>query len=621
MKTLDEKIAVSIVLPVYNVARFLKKCISCLQSQTLKNIEMIFVDDCGSDDSVEIIEKYAGNDNRIRLVRNDANMGAGATRNRGILEAKGEYIAFVDPDDWMNPEFYERLYTTAKDGDYDVVIGERLDVIRRSTGEWRYAKPSLGQSVLRACACGLPLYAGFIHGHQAAIYRLSMVRENNAHYADASFGECGLFLLTACMHANSFCCTDGAYYYYLQHDDSNAHSLNREKYDSELRTVFEQIDYAIANDSGLAGCKSYVARKFAFLLWRVNELVHSEPMHGYLRQYLESIRVKMVSLPEEYELISYNMSFQNIMKGRFRLYIFTVKYAWLFRVVRRVRGGVARRLKRAFGRLGTVAKYDFDKRQICYIQSARGALYFCKEFLDKGGEFARSYIQFFSSSTKGYNNDLPIGSETYEEHRLRIAKGELCWKYVRRLGHISKSTIYMNDKDELCMRGEILGNPGPVVTRNLILLPQPERKIMMGITLKNYIDSKGNDVDDVAAELIQFLEYVFHKYEICQGGPIAGIAFDARPCNCMLGSGHEYLLFDFEYEYRTNLERDFFVYLATLDVRSSIRQQVYFALCDHFHVAPNTEKWGKRIIQGWVEIIAPTIPCKYLLEDEQGCVL
>ena len=71
MTVSGENIAVSIVLPVYNVARFLDKCISCLQSQTLKNIEMILVDDCGTDNSVEIIEKYAEKDNRIRLVFGD----------------------------------------------------------------------------------------------------------------------------------------------------------------------------------------------------------------------------------------------------------------------------------------------------------------------------------------------------------------------------------------------------------------------------------------------------------------------------------------------------------------------------------------------------------------------
>ena len=112
---------ISIVIPVYKVEDYIAKCIESLQKQTLKEFEMIFIDDCGGDGSIAIAEKYAKEDPRIKILYNEENMGAGKSRNRGIDAATGEFIAFVDPDDWVDDNFYEVLYTRAKSGNYDIV--------------------------------------------------------------------------------------------------------------------------------------------------------------------------------------------------------------------------------------------------------------------------------------------------------------------------------------------------------------------------------------------------------------------------------------------------------------------------------------------------------------------
>lgn len=106
-------IKVSVILPVYNVEKFIGRCIESLKVQTLNDLEFIFVDDCGKDSSMKHVEEFAASDSRVRIIRNDKNMGAGASRNAGIEAAQGRYLSFIDPDDYISSDFFVRLYSKA----------------------------------------------------------------------------------------------------------------------------------------------------------------------------------------------------------------------------------------------------------------------------------------------------------------------------------------------------------------------------------------------------------------------------------------------------------------------------------------------------------------------------
>ena len=114
-------IKLSIIVPVYNVEQYIEKCIESLINQTLKEIEIIFVNDGTPDNSVNIIKKYQKKDNRIKLI-NKENGGQASARNLGLVHAKGEYIAFLDSDDYVNEEMYEKMYNKAKKNSLDIVI-------------------------------------------------------------------------------------------------------------------------------------------------------------------------------------------------------------------------------------------------------------------------------------------------------------------------------------------------------------------------------------------------------------------------------------------------------------------------------------------------------------------
>ena len=127
-----EKELISIVVPIYNVEKYLRKCIDSIINQTYKNLEIILVDDESPDNCGEICEEYAKKDNRI-VVIHKKNGGLSDARNAGIEVATGKYIGFVDSDDYIKEDMYENLYNDIKKYDVDISICKYIEVFENST--------------------------------------------------------------------------------------------------------------------------------------------------------------------------------------------------------------------------------------------------------------------------------------------------------------------------------------------------------------------------------------------------------------------------------------------------------------------------------------------------------
>lgn len=115
--------AVSIIIPVYNVEQYLQRCLKSVQKQTLTNIEIICINDGSTDNSGNIIQKFASADNRFKVITQE-NQGLSASRNNGINAASGEYIFFLDSDDYLHPQALEIFYKTALRSNAPVVISK-----------------------------------------------------------------------------------------------------------------------------------------------------------------------------------------------------------------------------------------------------------------------------------------------------------------------------------------------------------------------------------------------------------------------------------------------------------------------------------------------------------------
>ncbi len=106
---------VSIIIPVYNAEQYIGECLNSVSRQTLTEIEILCIDDCSTDNSVERLKRAAINDSRVILIQNEHNLGAGETRNRGIMLARGKYFFFLDADDFLETDAIEKLYCCAED--------------------------------------------------------------------------------------------------------------------------------------------------------------------------------------------------------------------------------------------------------------------------------------------------------------------------------------------------------------------------------------------------------------------------------------------------------------------------------------------------------------------------
>lgn len=113
-------VKISVIVPIYNAEQYLEQCLDSIVSQTLKDIEIILIDDGSTDGSAEICKKYLA-DSRVSYYRKE-NEGLAAARDDGMMRANGEYIGFVDSDDWLKPEMYEKMYAAAKSNDSDIVF-------------------------------------------------------------------------------------------------------------------------------------------------------------------------------------------------------------------------------------------------------------------------------------------------------------------------------------------------------------------------------------------------------------------------------------------------------------------------------------------------------------------
>ena len=124
---------VTVIVPVYNVEKYIKRCAKSLFEQTIDSLEILFIDDCGLDNSVEIIKEtlksYKNRNSLTRIINLPSNGGVASVRRQGIIEATGQYVIHCDGDDWVDLDLYERMYNKAIKENADVVMGMLLEIV------------------------------------------------------------------------------------------------------------------------------------------------------------------------------------------------------------------------------------------------------------------------------------------------------------------------------------------------------------------------------------------------------------------------------------------------------------------------------------------------------------
>lgn len=139
-----ENIKVSICVPVYNMEKYLEECIKSLVNQTLREIEIIFVNDGSTDNSMRILKKYEEKYSNIKII-SQVNQGLGGARNTALKNAIGEYVGFVDADDFVENNMYEKMYLKAKETNADIVMCDYEFYPNSETNKKKWFNPYKGE--------------------------------------------------------------------------------------------------------------------------------------------------------------------------------------------------------------------------------------------------------------------------------------------------------------------------------------------------------------------------------------------------------------------------------------------------------------------------------------------
>ena len=213
---------VSIIVPVYNSEKYIGRCIESLITQTLKDLEILIVNDGSTDDSSNIINGYASIDNRIKVIEKE-NGGVSSARNAGIKAANGYYISFVDSDDWCEPDMFEKMYNVAEDKKIDLVnIGYRID---KKNGKCKYKEAverfidSKDNAEISKIMSKLPLGYSVMKLYQKSIIDDYDIKFNE----NLSLGEDAIFVQEYILKINSIAAINEYSYHYVK---CNSNSLS-----------------------------------------------------------------------------------------------------------------------------------------------------------------------------------------------------------------------------------------------------------------------------------------------------------------------------------------------------------------------------------------------------------
>ena len=306
---------VSVIIPVYNVEQYLRECLDSVINQTLKDIEIICVNDGSSDNSLEILNEYAQKDSRIRII-NQQNQGQACARNQALKIAQGEYILFLDSDDWVRNDTCQILYDHAKRFDLDIVNFEGIKYINETkvfeeipglqihyfqdecnVYSRKQVESVIDKIIVSACLM---------------FYKKSFISDNNLLFPDGLFFEDNVFVHKALNNVNRYGIKNTKLYYRRCHP--NQTTQNWDKLFSDYITIVNKIIWLYTTESKFEqGTKTQIVNNFL-----TGAIYRWSTFDNYYKQKYIPLLYKCVSeAAERFNCAEYAMKFLKDRKPMF----------------------------------------------------------------------------------------------------------------------------------------------------------------------------------------------------------------------------------------------------------------------------------------------------------------
>lgn len=241
-------VKVSIITPVYNVEKCIERSIKSVINQTNKDFELLLIDDGSKDRSIEIARSLLENSNINYKIITQENSGVSAARNTGIKEASGEYITFLDSDDYIDSRFIEFMYEKASTFKYDLVfcdyaqVDSKDNVLVQSTTRFLEQDISGSEGALKQLNCDITIGMG------SALYKTSIIKENNLFFdSNRKYAEDNVFTVKALLKMNKIISVHKVLMYYVRWDSSVTNSVSLRHLDCYYSYV-DLLDYLDSQD-------------------------------------------------------------------------------------------------------------------------------------------------------------------------------------------------------------------------------------------------------------------------------------------------------------------------------------------------------------------------------------
>jgi len=302
---------VSIIIPVYNVDKYLEECLQSLIDQTLYDIEIICVNDASTDHSLDILNRYAKLDKRIVIINNSKNSGPSFARNRGIEKANGEFIYFLDADDMIIAEAMDELYNLAREQKLDGILFDTTPVFQTKALEeiwcrYKTARSNIYLDVFK----GSNLFTELVHNgdYDVTVWRQFWNRhyliDNNLFFYEEIIHEDFMFTFFSIMKAKKLICLNKKYHIYFRRENSiTTGSIPKEKFEGLFICYCKIISFIMCNrfkNEVLEAIDQYISELY--------ELVkHSYKLVKYTNN-AEKIKFKNVVIQHSFERLKSNMN-------------------------------------------------------------------------------------------------------------------------------------------------------------------------------------------------------------------------------------------------------------------------------------------------------------------------
>lgn len=335
----QENVIVSVIIPIYNAEKYIERCVDSILQQTVNNIEVICVDDGSKDASAKICEAIAQKDSRLKVIRQQ-NGGSSKARNRGLQEARGEWISFVDADDWIAPDMLEQLLNGAISKEIDIVICNHYQV--HESGKQRIS-PSFGENQiwdrtridieLRKFLCkGVKEYRPYVRigAPWARIYRRNVIIGNNILFPEnVARTEDGIFNMYTFENSRMIAYVDMPLYFYRVLEGSISHKMyprivkNTEEDFKEVQKFADR--YKQMDEMFLKGVDARICTWF----YKYLDCLYFQPTRLKKVGFLKTREEILALLKEPLYREAYNKVDVSLLNYEQRVFVQMIKWHWI----------------------------------------------------------------------------------------------------------------------------------------------------------------------------------------------------------------------------------------------------------------------------------------------------